>query len=138
MLDKVRADYPSTEAATYAGLRRAQALMFAHSYDEAIAEANQVVAANPGKVIACWAQSTLGQSLVFKGPTADGVRELWKVPGMLSDQTDLGPSNEAREVLGRVCEQHLEGHGEDLDGAQSIGNLGTFTFQRMRQAIIGP
>jgi hypothetical protein len=46
VLDKVRADYPSTEAATYAGLRRAQALMFAHSYDEAIAEATQVVAAS--------------------------------------------------------------------------------------------
>ena len=121
LLDRVRTDYPDTEAATYAGLRRAQALMFLHTYDEAIAAATQIVAANPGKIIACWAQCVVGQSLAFKGQTADGVRELWKVPGMLPNQTDLGPVNEAREVLGRVCEQYLVGHSDDLDAAQTIG-----------------
>jgi len=121
VLDRVRTDYPDTEAATYAGLRRAQALMFLHTYDEAIAAATPIVTANTGKIIACWAQCVVGQSLAFKGQTADGVRELWKVPGMLPNQTDLGPVNEAREVLGRVCEQYLVGHSDDLDAAQTIG-----------------
>lgn len=121
VLDKVRADYPDTEAAAYAVLRRAQALMFLHKYDEAIEQAAQITAANPGKIIACWAQCVVGQSLVLKGQVADGVRELWKVPSMLPDQSDLGPMNEAREVLGRIARQYLADRREDLDAAEAIG-----------------
>ena len=121
ILDRVQSEYPGTEAALFAGLRRAQALMFLHEYEAAIEVAAGIVAANPGTMIACWAQCVVGQSLVRLGRTAEGVEALQEVGPMLPDDTDLGPLNEAREVLGRVCAEYVAEGRDDLDAVDLMG-----------------
>ena len=120
-LDRVQSEYPGTEAALFAGLRRAQALMFLHEYEAASEVATEIVSANPGTMIACWAQCVVGQSLVKLGRTAEGVEALQEVGPMLPDDTDLGPLNEAREVLGRVCSEYVAERRDDLDAAEVMG-----------------
>ena len=121
ILDRVQSEYPGTEAALFAELRRAQALMFLHEYDTATEVATGIVAANPGTMIACWAQCVVGQSLVKQGRTAEGVEALQEVGPMLPDHTDLGPLNEAREVLGRVCAEYVAEGRDDLDAVEAMG-----------------
>ena len=120
ILDQVQAEYPGTEAALFAGLRRAQALMFLHEHEAAIEVATGIATANPGTMIACWAQCVVGQTLVRLGRTAEGVEALQEVGPMLPDDTDLGPLNEAREVLGRVCAEYVAEGRDDLDAVEAM------------------
>ena len=102
LLDRLEAEYADTSAISKARLRRAQCLMFLNRFDEAIDLSRQIVAAYPNTVIAAWAQTTLGESLVKKGDILGGVAELWKVSDMLPNGGDITPLNAARGVLGRV------------------------------------
>lgn len=108
ILDKVQTEYPGTEAAAYAEFRRAEALSH-YDIDGALTCARGVVQKNPGTLLACWAQCVVGEMLIAKKQSAQGVAELLKVADMLPSQNDLGPLERAGNALSCYIGSHSDG-----------------------------
>ena len=120
ILESVEASYPGTEAALYAVLRRAQALSFADMPVESIAVARGLASSHPDEMAGRWARCCLGQSLASMGKVSEGIAELRKMSPMPDKCTDYGPLNEAREVMARLCCEHLRSKWEDISAASGF------------------
>lgn len=122
IVDRVQSQYPGTEAAAYAQLRRANCYYCLQKYDDAVSTARAVAAANPRSVLGAWAQFVVGESLVEKGGAAEGITELLKVQDMLPDDKDTGPLDHARMVIGRVYDRLVKSRGvEDVTIVEQLG-----------------
>lgn len=122
VLDKIQANYPETGEVPWAILKHACCYMHLKRPDDALAVARGIVEAYPGTLLACWAQTAVGEALVEKNNVAQGIIELLKVEDMLPDRGDLAPLESAMGILGRVCTKYI-GANDDPLGASSILGL---------------
>lgn len=121
LLDKVKRDYPGTEAAGYADLRRAEAYEKLQEYDKALAAATLIVQNNPKTPLACWGQCIVGTSLVKTGKLVEGIRALKSVdpmyPYRIPDKLDHGAALQATHRLMAICKDIIKG---DESNAQAL------------------
>lgn len=121
--ERVLKDYPTTKAAGAAECCLLDPLWRLGFLDNAIRAAKSSAAKHPNTAAAAWAQLRVGELLASAGPEEleNAARELRNVAAMLPDRADLGPLNESRMVLGRLCEDYLANHADVVDAAEFLG-----------------